>query len=149
MTDTFPRLKFERTVHDDSHHVAADSLLFIQEAIDMMTKGMYQSSYESEIIAKLEEAKAALCTPEWRDKYDIHALADECYPQVGFGSEGDLTVNEKQAASIFRTWKRGHNNMSWRDFAKSVQPTFGMNGAVTVSWEGMWLAIETDGYTHS
>ena len=39
--------------------------------------------------------------------------------------------------------------VSYRDFRKTVQPTFGCDGAVTVPWCGMWLCIERDGYTHS
>lgn len=38
---------------------------------------------------------------------------------------------------------------SYLDFRRSVQPTFGCDGAVTVYWCGMWLCIERDGYTHS
>lgn len=30
-----------------------------------------------------------------------------------------------------------------------AQPTFGCDGAVALPWCGMWLCIETDGYTHS
>jgi len=39
--------------------------------------------------------------------------------------------------------------MSYREFRRLAQPTFGMDGAIVVPWCGMWLAIETDGYTHS
>lgn len=38
---------------------------------------------------------------------------------------------------------------SYRHFRRSVQPTFGCDGAVTVEWCGIWLCIEKDGYTHS
>lgn len=39
--------------------------------------------------------------------------------------------------------------MTYRQFRASVQPTFGMDGAVVVPWARMWLCIERDGYTHS
>lgn len=38
---------------------------------------------------------------------------------------------------------------SYKQFRKTVCPTFGCDGAVTVPWAGMWLCIERDGYTHS
>lgn len=31
----------------------------------------------------------------------------------------------------------------------SLQPCFGGDGCVLLPWQGMWLGIETDGYTHS
>lgn len=85
---------------------------------------------------------------------DVLALDDNQYPKVGFGVEGDLPVNDAQATSLFRKWKQSQfpestSNQSWAEFAKTVKPTFGMDGAVIVQWAGMWLAIETDGYTHS
>jgi hypothetical protein len=39
--------------------------------------------------------------------------------------------------------------MSYLAFRRSVQPTFGMDGAVVVRWQGMWLCIEADGYCHT
>jgi len=39
--------------------------------------------------------------------------------------------------------------MTYRQFRKTVQPTFGCDGAVTVPYASMWLCIERDGYTHS
>ena len=38
---------------------------------------------------------------------------------------------------------------TYRQFRKTVQPTFGCDNAVVVPFAGMWLCIETDGYTHS
>lgn len=38
---------------------------------------------------------------------------------------------------------------SYRAFRRTVQGTFFMDGCVMVPWCGMWLGIETDGYTHS
>jgi hypothetical protein len=44
---------------------------------------------------------------------------------------------------------RGTVPMTYRAFRKTMQGTFGCDGAVTVPWCGMWLCIERDGYTHS
>lgn len=87
------------------------------------------------------------------DKHDIRSLADDQYPNVAFGysevEQAELDITAAQAAALFRKWKRDSNDMTWADFAKTVQPTFHMNNAVSVKWCGMFLAIETDGYTHS
>lgn len=218
MTDTFPRLKFQRTAFDYVDTRPSQAASLVQDAIKMLSGGMYQSSYETRIIAKLEQAKAALAAdaalptlyivkgkvtspdayegqaklgdtewqvsdaPEgergasadylsledvlkynapavfhfqrddesnWKDKYDITKLADECYPKVWFGPGDDLEVSHEQATSLFRKWKQDAQGMTWLEFAKTVQPTFGMDGAVTVQWCGMYLAVERDGYTHS
>ena len=214
MTDTYPRAKLQ-----DSNPAQ-----LVQEAIKMLSAGMYTSSYESQLIKKLEAAKVAMASmpslpvyyivkgtvtdpdahdgdpasmgdtewqisdgpagergssadylyleeaikahapavfifddgnaPQvWRDKYDILALDDECYPQVTFGhghdENGGVQVTHEQATAIFRKWKRDQQGMTWKQFASLVQPTFGMDGAVVVPWAGMWLAVEKDGYTHS
>lgn len=39
-------------------------------------------------------------------------------------------------------------SLQYRRFRKTVQPFFG-DSCVMVPWQGMWLGIETDGYTHS
>ena len=38
---------------------------------------------------------------------------------------------------------------TYRQFRKTISPTFGCDGAVVVPWCGMWLCIERDGYVHS
>ena len=88
-----------------------------------------------------------------QNKYDIRNLADDQYPQATFGfnevDQTELDPTGEQCAAVFRKWKQDHNEMTWADFAKSVQPTFHMNDAITVKWCGMWLCVEVDGYTHS
>lgn len=37
----------------------------------------------------------------------------------------------------------------WRRFRKQVTLYSDGSGCVMVPWKGMWLGIETDGYTHS
>ena len=39
-------------------------------------------------------------------------------------------------------------SLQWRRFRKTVKPFFG-GDCVMLPWKGMWLGIETDGYTHS
>ena len=48
-------------------------------------------------------------------------------------------------------WTKGNPSylLSYRDFRKGLQPTFGCDGAVALPWCGMWLCIERDGYVHS
>lgn len=39
--------------------------------------------------------------------------------------------------------------ITYRQFRRGLQPTFGCDGAVVIKWAGMWLCIERDGYVHS
>jgi hypothetical protein len=43
----------------------------------------------------------------------------------------------------------GVSSLPWRLFRKTVRPYFDKSGCVMVPWRGMWLGVETDGYTHS
>lgn len=38
---------------------------------------------------------------------------------------------------------------SFLSFRRNVQTTFCNDGSIVIQWCGMWLCIETDGYTHS
>ena len=38
---------------------------------------------------------------------------------------------------------------SYKSFRKTVQPTIACDNAVVVPWAGMFVCIETDGYTHT
>lgn len=58
-------------------------------------------------------------------------------------------TTKAQRAAIHRKWSQDNQGKSYRAFRKEVFPTFGCDNAVTVQWCGMWLCIETDGYTHS
>jgi hypothetical protein len=40
-------------------------------------------------------------------------------------------------------------SFQYRRFRAKVQPCFDKSGCVMIQWRGMWLGIETDGYTHS
>lgn len=58
-----------------------------------------------------------------------------------------LSLHQKTA--LARVYARVPLGISYLAFRRTVQGTFGMDGAVVVPWQGMWLCIETDGYTHS
>lgn len=66
-----------------------------------------------------------------------------------------VKTTRKQRIAIHRKWKQWIHPEgdpvwpSYKAFRKTVRPTIGCDNAVTVPWCGMWLCIETDGYTHS
>jgi hypothetical protein len=63
-----------------------------------------------------------------------------------------MIITLKQRQTLVRKWLQGDlsaQGISYRQFRKTVEPTIGMDGAVTVKWCGLWLCIETDGYCHS
>jgi len=91
---------------------------------------------------------------EWVQKHDIKQLDDDCYPEVFFGQPTEiedekLVTTHEQRSALFRKWKQDDQGKTWAQFAMTAHATFGMDGAIVVNWSGMWLAIETDGYTHS
>jgi hypothetical protein len=55
-------------------------------------------------------------------------------------------TNKAQRASIYRKWQQNNQGMTYREFRKTVQQGF---DCLMVQWSGMWLGIESDGYTHS
>ena len=55
-------------------------------------------------------------------------------------------VNKAQRQSLLRKWLQDNQNLSYLKFRRTVQPGW---DCVMVKWCGMWLGIETDGYTHS
>ena len=58
-----------------------------------------------------------------------------------------LTVEQVQ--SLYNKWEQNSQDLGFVEFLKKAEPTFGMDNAVVVPWSCMWLAVETDGYTHS
>lgn len=63
-----------------------------------------------------------------------------------------VKITKAQAAALLRKYTHGglaDKGITYRQFRRTVQPTFGMDNAVVVHWCGMWLAIEQDGYVHS
>lgn len=61
----------------------------------------------------------------------------------------EFVVTSDQKEALWRKWRRDNNALSFQEFVNTVQPTFGMDGAIVVQWCGMWLAIETGGHIHS
>ncbi len=55
-------------------------------------------------------------------------------------------LNKAQRAALFRKWSQDSQGMTYRQFRATVQAGF---DCVMVQWSGMWLGIESDGYTHS
>ena len=59
-----------------------------------------------------------------------------------------MLLTKMQRRSLFNVWNRG-SDLTYIQFRRTVKLGFCMDGAVIVPWNTMWLAIETDGYTHS
>lgn len=62
-----------------------------------------------------------------------------------------VILTRAQRGAVKRAYARLNETErpTYREFRQSVQPTFGLDGAVVVPWCDMWLCIERDGYTHS
>ena len=60
-----------------------------------------------------------------------------------------VKTTRKQRLALWSRWDMIAPRISYREFRKTVQPTFCMDNAVVVHWCGMWLCIERDGYCHS
>jgi hypothetical protein len=57
-----------------------------------------------------------------------------------------MTLTKAQRQSIKRVWDRDHQGLSYTQFRRSAVQSY---ECIMVKWCGMWLGIETDGYTHS
>ena len=57
-----------------------------------------------------------------------------------------MTLTKEQRQAIKRVWQRDHQGLSYIQFRRSVVQTV---DCIMVKWCGMWLGIESDGYTHS
>jgi hypothetical protein len=60
-----------------------------------------------------------------------------------------MRLTKPQQESLKRKWMFWNENESYLKFRRDVQEVFMGEGAVCVRWNGMWLVIESDGYTHS
>lgn len=85
----------------------------------------------------------------WTDKYDIKALADECYPDVTIAAGDGPEPTHQQKTALFRKWKQDDQGKSWVRFARSAAIMMSNDRAVVVQWCGMWLCIELDGHCHT
>lgn len=60
-----------------------------------------------------------------------------------------VKTTRKQRETLKDRWDRSVPTVSYRTFRRTVQPTFGCDGAIVVPWCGMWVCIERDGYGHT
>jgi hypothetical protein len=60
-----------------------------------------------------------------------------------------MRLTKPQQISLLRKWRQDTQGLTFLGFRRQVVPTFCCDNAVVVRWCNMWLAIETDGYTHS
>jgi hypothetical protein len=60
-----------------------------------------------------------------------------------------MRITKNQQISLARKWHQSNQGMSYLQFRRTIQPTFGSDGAIMVEWCGMFLGIEIDGYCHS
>ena len=57
-----------------------------------------------------------------------------------------MLLNKLQRIALYKKWIQNNQSMTYMQFRRTVQPGY---DCVMVEWCGMWLGIETDGYTHS
>ena len=59
-----------------------------------------------------------------------------------------MILTKEQRKALFNIWSRG-SNLTYKQFRRTAERGFWLDDAVVIPWNGMWLAIETDGYIHS
>jgi hypothetical protein len=57
-----------------------------------------------------------------------------------------MKLTKQQRASLKHKWTQDDQGMSYLQFRRTVVQAI---DCIVVKWCGMWLGIETDGYTHS
>ena len=60
-----------------------------------------------------------------------------------------VKTTKAQRKRVFEIYNRTVTGKTYRQFRKTVQPTFGCDSAVVVEWCGMFVCVETDGYAHT
>lgn len=55
-------------------------------------------------------------------------------------------ITRLQQMALRRKWRQDNQGLSYLAFRRSVQQGY---DCIMVKWCGMWLGIESDGYTHS
>jgi hypothetical protein len=131
MTDTHTRAKFDGDVIE-SVDITARPELLIDVAIAKLSSGTYMSSYEASIVNDLEQALVLMR-----------------FAELG------LTDAQKQA--VLRVYHRGPVTRDGRGnqypqpltLIQFVNYISVGHDCAMVPWQGMWLGIEKDGYTHS
>ena len=79
------------------------------------------------ILAKMNDARSFISPPQPRERTAL-----------------GLTKEQQQA--IKRVYLRGDGSTPYLSFRRSAKQGY---DCVMLPWGGMWLGIETDGYTHS
>ncbi len=57
-----------------------------------------------------------------------------------------MQLTKAQQVALLRKWHQENQGLSFLAFRRTVQHGY---HCIMVQWSGMWLVIETDGYTHS
>ena len=57
-----------------------------------------------------------------------------------------MKLTRDQRKALKRKWDRDNQGLSYIQFRRTVVHGY---DCIMVPWCGMWLGIETDGYTHS
>lgn len=60
-----------------------------------------------------------------------------------------MKLTKQQQTALKYKWLYWNDGKSFLKFRRSVEPILFGEGAVAVKWNGMYLAIETDGHTHA
>ena len=60
-----------------------------------------------------------------------------------------MKLTKQQQQALAYKWMYWNEGRSYLKFRRSVKPIIFGDGAVCVKWNGMYLAIETDGHTHA
>jgi hypothetical protein len=60
-----------------------------------------------------------------------------------------MMLTKKQQLALKNRWVFWNEGRSYLKFRRTVKPILFGDGAICVQWNGMWLAIEPDGYTHT
>jgi len=57
-----------------------------------------------------------------------------------------MKINKAQSKALHRKWTQNDQGMTYLQFRRTVESGW---DCIMVQWSGMWLGIESDGYTHS
>lgn len=60
-----------------------------------------------------------------------------------------VKLTKDQQTTLLRKWHQNNQDMTYLQFRRSVEPSICCNDAIMVEWCGMWLGIETNGYSHA
>ena len=60
-----------------------------------------------------------------------------------------VPFTKPQRAAVHRKWSMSKQDLSYKQFRSTALPMCLGDGAIVIQWCNMFLAIETDGHTHS